>query len=122
MIALTITDFVMFEHAGMVSKFKLRDESGRDHSDDLELIFVELPKFTKAEGDLSNMLDKWCYFLRFVKRLHSIPGILAQERRELALEIAKNLHGAGLDKVKIAAMTGLEIADLYGVIGVTRLE
>jgi predicted transposase/invertase (TIGR01784 family) len=78
-IALTITDFVMFEHTGMVSKFKLRDETGRDYSDDLELIFVELPKFTKGEAELTDMLDKWCYFLRFAKRLRSIPGILAQE-------------------------------------------
>jgi predicted transposase/invertase (TIGR01784 family) len=78
-IALTITDFTMFEHTSMVSKFKLRDENGREYSDDLELIFVELPKFTKNEADLTNMLDKWCYFLRYAKRLNNIPSILAQE-------------------------------------------
>lgn len=79
-IALTITDFTMFEHPEIVSKFKLRDDSGRDYSDDLELIFVELPKFNKQEGELANMLDKWCYFLRYAKRLQNIPGNLAQEK------------------------------------------
>ncbi len=79
-IALTITDFTMFEHPELVSKFKLRDDSGREYSDDLELIFVELPKFNKQEGELANMLDKWCYFLRYAKRLQSIPGNLAQEK------------------------------------------
>jgi predicted transposase/invertase (TIGR01784 family) len=78
-IALTVTDFVMFEHTDMVSKFKLRDESGRDYSDDLELIFVELPKFTKQENNLSDMLDKWCYFLRYAQDVAAVPGVLAQE-------------------------------------------
>lgn len=79
-IALTITDFTMFEHTAMVSKFKLRDESGQDYSDDLELIFVELPKFRKDESQLADMLDKWCYFLRYAKRLHAIPAALAGEK------------------------------------------
>lgn len=78
-IALTVTDFIMFEHPDMVSKFKLRDESGRDYSDDLELIFVELPKFTKQETDLTDARDKWCYFLRYAQNLAEVPTILAQE-------------------------------------------
>lgn len=79
-IALTITDFIMFaEHADMVSKFKLRDESGRDYSDDLELIFVELPKFTQKERELTDMLDKWCFFLRYAQNLSAVPRVLAQE-------------------------------------------
>ena len=78
-IALTVTDFVMFDQPDMVSKFKLRDESGRDYSDDLELIFVELPKFTKQEADLADSLDKWCYFLRYAQNLAAVPVVLAQE-------------------------------------------
>lgn len=78
-IALTVTDFVMFEHPEVVSKFKLRDQSGREYTDDLELIFVELPKFIKSEGDLSSLFDKWCYFLRNAKKLQDIPPTLGQE-------------------------------------------
>ena len=88
-IALTITDFTMFEGIDMVSKFKLRDATGKDYSDDLELIFIELPKFTKTEAELDNLLDKWLYFLRFAKRLRNIPGGLAQEQAiEHAFRIA----------------------------------
>lgn len=80
-IALTITDFVMFDqHPDIVSKFKLRDESGREYSDDLELIFVELPKFVKLENQLGDMFDKWCYFLRHATSLRDIPPVLAQEQ------------------------------------------
>ncbi len=81
-IALTVTDFIMFEHLDMVSKFKLRDQSARDYSDDLELIFVELPKFTKQETDLTestDLLDKWCYFLRYAQSVAFVPAVLAQE-------------------------------------------
>jgi predicted transposase/invertase (TIGR01784 family) len=79
-IALTITDFVMFDNTDLVSKFRLRDESGREYSDDLELIFAKLPKPRKTEAELDNLLDKWLYFLRFAKRLQSIPGVLGQEK------------------------------------------
>jgi predicted transposase/invertase (TIGR01784 family) len=78
-IALTITDFIMFDHTEMVSKFKLRDESGRDYNDDLELIFVELPKFQKNEAELTDILDKWCYFLRYARKLTNIPVALGRE-------------------------------------------
>lgn len=78
-IALTVTDFLMFEHADTVSKFKLRDESGRDYSDDLELIFVELPKFQKSEAELVNLFDKWCYFLKHAQNLDHVPEVLANE-------------------------------------------
>ena len=79
-IALTITDFVMFSNTDMVSKFRLRDETGREYNQDLELIFVELPKFTKTEAELENLLDKWIYFMRFARRLTSIPSLLANEK------------------------------------------
>ena len=88
-IALTVTDFLMFEHTDMVSKFKLRDESGRDYSDDLEMIFVELPKFQKNESELVDLLDKWCYFLRYAQDMNDIPEVLVQEEAiEHAFDIA----------------------------------
>jgi predicted transposase/invertase (TIGR01784 family) len=33
-------------------------------SDDLEIHLPELPKFTKSVAQLSDALDRWCYFLR----------------------------------------------------------
>ncbi len=78
-IALTVTDFLMFDHVETVSKFKLRDQDGRVYSDDLELIFVELPKFKKSEAELVNLFDKWCYFLRHAQNCDHVPEILARE-------------------------------------------
>ncbi len=48
-IALTITDFDMFEgNNKVISRYRLKEKDDlTDYSDDIELVFVELPKFNK---------------------------------------------------------------------------
>ncbi|CAK0776868.1 transposase [uncultured Gammaproteobacteria bacterium] len=78
-VAVTITDFVMFPDLGrVVSRFRLRaDENPAICHQDLELVFAELPKFTKDEHSLENTLDRWLYFLKTAKDLTAIPKSLA---------------------------------------------
>jgi predicted transposase/invertase (TIGR01784 family) len=79
-IAITITDFIMFsETSGILSKFKLRAEEGDVYADDLELVFAELPKFSKSEDELESVLDKWYYFLKHADDLEAVPATLKQE-------------------------------------------
>jgi len=49
-IALTITDFEMFANsAKVISRYCLKEkETLTDYTDDIELVFVELPKFNKT--------------------------------------------------------------------------
>lgn len=76
-IAITITDFVMFPEADAVlNKFKLRAEDGGVYTDDLELIFVELPKFTKSDTTLDSILEQWFYFLKHAEDLEAVPSSL----------------------------------------------
>ncbi len=75
-IALTITDFVMFsELSNVTSKFILKEKDFLiDYPIyDIELIFVELPKFKKNESDLETVIDKWLYFLNNARKLQEIP-------------------------------------------------
>jgi len=73
-IAITITDFFMFkELPGIVNKFKLAADSGHVFSEELELLFAELPKFTLEEPQLSNTLERWFYFLKHASDLTVIP-------------------------------------------------
>jgi predicted transposase/invertase (TIGR01784 family) len=53
-IALTIADFSLFpEQPDLISQYKLLEKQRlTEYSDDIELIFIELPKFTKAEHEL----------------------------------------------------------------------
>ncbi len=78
-IALTITDFVMFSDTeDYQSTFKLieKDRLVQYHGD-IELVFIELPKFNKPESDLVHGLEKWLYFIKNAGSLAYIPETLA---------------------------------------------
>jgi predicted transposase/invertase (TIGR01784 family) len=74
-IALTITDFEMFPgHDRIISRYRLKEKDDlTDYSDDIELVFVELPKFKKELADLKTLVDKWLYFLKSANQLETIP-------------------------------------------------
>ncbi len=80
-IALTITDFEMFPHSPkVISSFALREKDKlTNYSDDIELVFVELPKFTKQLEELTSLSDKWIYFLKHANKLQSVPSTMEQE-------------------------------------------
>jgi predicted transposase/invertase (TIGR01784 family) len=91
-IALTITDFEMFAGSDrIISRYRLKEKDDlTDYSDDIELVFVELPKFTKSLPELETMVDKWLYFLRSANQLESVPLSLdAVPALHHAFEIAK---------------------------------
>ena len=75
-IALTITDFEMFPNLDkVISRFILKE---RDYLVDyliydIELVFVELPKFGKKLEELETQTDKWIYFLKNAKTLELVP-------------------------------------------------
>ncbi|MEL7349981.1 MAG: Rpn family recombination-promoting nuclease/putative transposase [Cyanobacteria bacterium P01_A01_bin.116] len=80
-IALTITDFEMFEHTHrVVSRYRLKEKDDlTDYGDDIELVFAELPKFTKSIDELTSLTDKWLYFLKEANHLETVPATLEKE-------------------------------------------
>ncbi len=75
-IALTITDFKMFEEIKHpISRFVLKEENSLiDYPiSDLQLVFVELPKFTTPLSDLTTLTDKWIYFMQHAPDLEFVP-------------------------------------------------
>ncbi|MEW6496670.1 MAG: Rpn family recombination-promoting nuclease/putative transposase [Cyanobacteriota bacterium] len=79
-IALTITDFEMFEGRNKVIShflFKERDELFDYPNRELEIVFVELPKFHKELDDLATLTEKWIYFMKNTANLETVPGIMA---------------------------------------------
>ncbi|PSB16388.1 transposase [Phormidesmis priestleyi ULC007] len=77
-IALTITDFEMFsESPKVISRYKLKEQDDlTDYSEDIELVFVELPKFNKPLNELETITDKWLYFLKCANQLEEVPSSL----------------------------------------------
>lgn len=99
-IAITFTDFVMFEEFDKYqSSFILREkETLTQYSDDIELIFIELPKFNQPLDQLTDIKEKWIYFVKNAGKLNYIPDPL----KEPCIEDA-------LGRVNEAAMTPEEL-------------
>jgi len=75
-VALTITDFVMFKEYPdqYISNYILKEKKNNsDYNWDVELVFVELPKFKKDIEKLENIQDKRIYFLKEVDDLSVEP-------------------------------------------------
>ena len=75
-ISLTITDFEMLTHrTDFTSRYVYREISDASFypENDVELVFIELPKFTKELEELETITDKWIYFIKYARSLTGIP-------------------------------------------------
>ena len=75
-IALTLTDFEMFsEREDFTSRFVYREISDGSlyPENDIEMVFIELPKFTKKLEHLETITDKWIYFIKSARSLTTVP-------------------------------------------------
>jgi predicted transposase/invertase (TIGR01784 family) len=100
-IALSIVDFTMFEESeAIINKFKLIEKEHLiDYSDDIELIFVELPKFDKGLEELTNIKEQWIYFLKNAGSLEYIPKTLDK----CIIHALNNANEANLTKEELEA-------------------
>jgi predicted transposase/invertase (TIGR01784 family) len=76
-IALTITDFEMFQDLNsVISRFVLKEKQQlTDYAiEGLELVFVELPKFNQALNQVAGLTAQWIYFLKNARQLESVPA------------------------------------------------
>lgn len=99
-IALTLTDFVLFkDHENLINCFKLLEKERFIHySDDIELIFIELPKFTKTEQQLETIQDQWLFFVKNAGSLEYVPKNLQRElEKAFAIANEANLSAEELD-------------------------
>ena len=95
-IALTITDFEMFSgHQDVISHFVFKERTRLSDylQNDIELVFVELPKFKKELDQLENITDKWIYFIKTSGTLNEVPQTMAtvpqiQKAFEMANEVS----------------------------------
>ena len=100
-IALTIVDFNMFEeNDNIINRFKLIEkETFINYNDDIELVFIELPKFKNSIEELKNIKDEWIYFVKNAGSLEYIPKNLDKAIQN-ALE---NINEANMSKDELEA-------------------
>jgi predicted transposase/invertase (TIGR01784 family) len=105
-IALTITDFEMFSDVdSVISRFVLKEKDYLvDYPIcDLELVFVELPKFQKTLAQIDTLTEKWMYFLQHTRDLESIPetmGNVPEIRQAFEVANQANLNRDELEELE----------------------
>jgi predicted transposase/invertase (TIGR01784 family) len=76
LIALTITDFILFENTEKFLThfvFKELEENFEYYNREIELVFVELPKFNKELEQVENLIQSWIYFIKNGPLFDEIP-------------------------------------------------
>lgn len=80
-IALTLTDFEMFENQeDVISHFVFKEKQKLfDYpNNELEMVFVELPKFHNDLDDLETLTEKWIYFMKNTSSLETVPETMGR--------------------------------------------
>jgi predicted transposase/invertase (TIGR01784 family) len=79
-ISLKIADFEMFDNQPeFMSRFVFQEKEQQFESPDteIELVFIELPKFSKELAALETTADQWIYFLKNTSTLETVPETLS---------------------------------------------
>ncbi|MEQ8754015.1 MAG: Rpn family recombination-promoting nuclease/putative transposase [Coleofasciculus sp. G1-WW12-02] len=124
-IAVTITDFILFKQtADVINQFGFQEKTKKFEilDQELQLIFVELPKFQKTLSELNSLSDKWIYFLKEAATLEDIPETLGQVSEiELALNLA-NQATMTPEELDIVDRRGMLLQDEKGRITYAKEE
>jgi predicted transposase/invertase (TIGR01784 family) len=74
MIFIGILNFKYLKTKNYLSRHMIMDcETHEQKLNDFEFNFIELPKFTKIEEELDNLVDKWIFFIKNAPDLKVIP-------------------------------------------------
>lgn len=79
-ISLKIADFEMFENQPeFMSRFVFQEKEQQFECPDteIELVFIELPKFSKELAALETTADQWIYFIKNTSTLETVPETLS---------------------------------------------
>ncbi|MEO5340958.1 MAG: Rpn family recombination-promoting nuclease/putative transposase [Magnetococcus sp. MYC-9] len=122
-IAITITDFVLFDGFDhCVSRHESRETvTGRSYLQEILLFFVELPKFSKSLEGLDDILDRWIYFIKHAGSLQEVPEKLSAAPFRHAFEMAM-VANMTAEELEMYDNAGIAIADARGAIELAQEE
>ncbi|MBF0318091.1 MAG: Rpn family recombination-promoting nuclease/putative transposase, partial [Nitrospirae bacterium] len=87
-----IVDFNIFEGSDYLTRHRILNTATlKQELKDLEFSFIELPKFTKNENEIENVIDKWIYFIKNASSLKLIPASANFDEIKEAYEIATEM-------------------------------
>ena len=108
----------------IISRFSFQENQSHINYPDnqIELIFIELPKFSRQPEELETITDKWIYFMKSANALNSIPGNLGEVPEiNKAFEIA-NRANLNREELEDLEKRELFIYDQQGAIRLAKQE
>ena len=86
-----ILDFIFTDSIKeeLLHTISLKDQNCNEFYNKLKFIYIELPKFTKQESELSTQLDKWLYAFNHLSNLDTRPKKLKEQIFEKLFEVAE---------------------------------
>ncbi|WCL51382.1 Rpn family recombination-promoting nuclease/putative transposase [Leptospira sp. GIMC2001] len=86
---INLVDFELFPSSDYFSKYSLREEKNPELrlTDDLEIVFLELPKFLKHLEELETELDYWIYLFKNSAKIE-------ESEMKIVIDKAPNLENA----------------------------
>jgi PD-(D/E)XK nuclease family transposase len=76
-----------------LSRHLILDADTQEHKlKDLDLNFIELPKFTKTAQELADLVEKWVFFIKNAETLTVVPPNLDDEGLKSAYTEADRHH------------------------------
>ena len=116
-----ILDFVLFKRKrGYLSRHQILDsQTHRREFKDLELNFIELPKFTKQEHEVQSVLEKWVYFIKHAEDLQVVPGHVTESALQMAYNEADRFGWSEAD-LEAYEYRGMRIQDERGALDHAR--
>lgn len=116
-IGVTIVDFILFNQTeDVITQFVFQEKTKKFAYPDpeLQLIFIELPKFKKDLSELTSLSDRWIYFIKEAVTLQEIPERLGEVSEiELALNIA-NQANMTVDELELVERRAMILQDERG--------
>lgn len=116
-IALTIIDFIMFEHSPEIINYFVFQEVQQKfvYNQEIKLVFLELRKFNKSLNELEHISDKWIYFLKNATELREKPANFTTiSALNKALEIA-NLASLNREELEEIQNRTIWLTDQEGI-------
>jgi len=118
-----VLDFVLFEqNERYLTRHQILDaETHQQAFKDLEMTFIELPKFSKGADEVQSLLEKWVYFIKHAEDLEVVPAHVAEPALEDAYHTAEQF-GWTPEDLEVYEYRGIRIQDQRGALESAREE
>jgi predicted transposase/invertase (TIGR01784 family) len=105
----------------MLSRWRMQEQhSGAKGLGQLQLVFLELPKYDTSREPIS-LVEKWAYFFREATHLRAIPHVLQAEPLSAAMDAARTARFSE-DEWDAYIRAGMAIQDGRGALSLARAQ